>query len=151
MALGLDSSWLLPATLVLVVGIGLGLAAPVAGRLDWSAPSTMFAVEAAVVLLVQHRLAPAAGGAAFLFIVAAAYRRYDVIYRSRDLGRPPAPWTSWVTLGVDGRLLVVALAALAPGGLATVLLVVGTAVAVIVLLESTVAWLRWLRAAGSAA
>lgn len=148
-ALGLDSSWLLPAALLLAVGLGLGLAAPVVGRLDWSAPSTLFAVEAAVVLLVQHRLAPGEGGAAFLFVAAAAYRRYDVIYRSRDLGRPPAPWTSWVTLGVDGRLLVVALAALASGGFATVLLVVGAAIALVVLLESTVAWLVWLRAAGS--
>jgi hypothetical protein len=150
-AVGLDGSWLLPATLLLAVGLGLGLAAPVVGRLDWSAPSTLFAVEAAVVLLVQHRLAPAAGGTAFLFVAAAAYRRYDVIYRTRDLGRPPAPWTSWLTLGVDGRLLVVALASLASGGFATVLLAAGAAIALVVLLESTVAWLVWLRSAGSTA
>lgn len=149
--LGLAAGWLLPAVLLLAAGLGLGLAAPVVGRLAWVAPSTLFAVEAAVVLLAQHRLAPAAGGAAFLFVAAAAYRRYDVIYRTRDQGRPPAPWASWVTLGVEGRLLLVALAALAPGGFATVLLVAGALVAVFVLLESTAAWLVWLRSAGSTA
>ncbi len=149
--LGLASGWLVPAMLLLTAGLGLGLAAPVVGRLVWVAPSTLFAAEAAVVLLVQHRLAPAAGGAAFLFVAAAAYRRYDVIYRTRDQGRPPAPWTSWVTLGVEGRLLLVALAALASGGFATVLLVAGALVAVFVLLESTAAWLVWLRSAGSTA
>jgi phosphatidylglycerophosphate synthase len=148
---GLAPSWLLPAVLLLVVGLGLGFVAPVSGRLAWAAPSTLFAVEAAVVLLAQHRLAPAAGGAAFLFVAAAAYRRYDVIYRARDLGRPPAPWTSWVTLGIDGRLLLVALAALTSGGFATVLLVAGALIAVFVLLESTAAWVVWLRAAGSTA
>ena len=145
-ALGLHASWLLPAALCLLVGLGLGLVAPVTGRLDWAAPSTLFAVEAAVVLLLQQRLAPAAGGAAFLFVAAAAYRRYDIIYRTRDLGRPPRPWTAWVTLGVDGRLVLVALAALWPGAFATVLLVAGIVVGACVLLESTAAWAAWLRA-----
>jgi hypothetical protein len=145
-ALGLHASWLLPAALALLVGLGLGLVAPVTGRLDWSVPSSLFAVEAAVVLLLQQRLAPAAGGAAFLFVAAAAYRRYDIIYRTRDLGRPPRPWTEWVTLGVDGRLLLVALAALWPGAFAAVLLVAGIVVGACVLAESTAAWVAWLRA-----
>jgi phosphatidylglycerophosphate synthase len=145
--LGLHPSWLLPAVLLLVVCLGLGLPAPVVGRLAWSVPSTLFAVEAAVVLLVQRALAPSAGGAAFLLVAAAAYRRYDVIYRTRDLGRPPSPWTAWVTLGVDGRLLVVAFAALWPGAFGTVILAVGAVIAVFVLVESTVSWASWLRAA----
>lgn len=144
-ASGLHPGWLLPATACLLVSLGVGLVAPVTGRLDWAAPSTLFAVEAAVVLLTQRTLAPAAGGAAFLFVAAAAYRRYDIIYRTRDLGRPPAAWTVWVTLGVDGRLLVVALAALWPGAFATVLLVAGVVIGGFVLLESTAAWVTWLR------
>jgi len=144
--LGLDPIWLLPAVATLPSGLALGAAAPVVGRLAWAAPSTLFALETAVVLTLQHRLAPAAGGAAFLFVVAAAYRRYDIIYRTRDLGRPPATWTGRVTLGVDGRLLLVALAALWPGSFATVLIVAGALIGVIVLLESTAAWVAWLRA-----
>jgi hypothetical protein len=148
--LGLHPSWVVPAVLVLAVGLGLGAAAPVTGALAWAAPSGLFAVEAAVVLLLQRALVPDGGGAAFLLVAAAAYRRYDVIYRTRDLGRPPAPWTSWVTLGVEGRLLVVALAALAfgssrPSDFATVLLVIGAAVALVVLAESTLAWVTSLR------
>jgi phosphatidylglycerophosphate synthase len=144
-ALGLHASWLLPAALCLLVGLGLGLVPPVTGRLDWAAPSSLFAVEAAVVLLTQRSLVPDAGGAAFLFVAAAAYRRYDIIYRTRDLGRPPQPWTGWLTLGVDGRLLLVALAALWPGSFAAVLLVGGAVVGACVLLESTTAWVAWLR------
>jgi phosphatidylglycerophosphate synthase len=145
-ALGLHPIWLLPAAAALPVGLALGAVAPVVGRLAWAAPSTLFAVEAAVVLMLQHRLAPAAGGAAFVFVAAAAYRRYDIIYRTRDLGRPPAAWTDRVTFGVDGRLLLVALAALFPGSFAGVLLVAGAVVGGVVLLESTAAWVRWLRA-----
>jgi phosphatidylglycerophosphate synthase len=128
------------------VGRLLRLRPPLTGRLAWAVPSTLFAVEAAIVLLLQRALAPDAGGAAFLFIAAAAYRRYDIIYRTRDLGRPPAPWTA-ISLGVDGRLLLVAVVAAwwrdAFGG---VLLVAGAALAIFVLLESTVAWAVWLRA-----
>ncbi|HET8615708.1 MAG TPA: DUF5941 domain-containing protein [Actinomycetales bacterium] len=145
-SLGLHASWLLPAVIVLVVGAGLGLAVPVRGPVAWAAPSSLFAVEAATVLLVQDRLAPTSGGAAFLLIAAAAYRRYDIIYRTRDLGRPPSAWTSWVTLGLDGRLLVVAVAALWPGAFGTVLLVVGAVIGGIVLVESTLGWALWLRA-----
>jgi phosphatidylglycerophosphate synthase len=144
--LGLDPFWLLPAVATLPTGLALGAAAPVVGRLAWAAPSTLFALEAAVVLMLQHRLAPAAGGAAFVFVAAAAYRRYDIIYRTRDLGRPPASWTNRVTLGVDGRLWLVALTAWWPGSFAPVLLVAGAVIGACVLLESTAAWVHWLRA-----
>jgi hypothetical protein len=145
--LGLAASWLLPAAVVLAVGLGLGVPAPVTGRLAWAAPSTLFAVEATVVLLLQRELAPASGGAAFLLVAAAAYRRYDIIYRTRDLGRPPAPWTAWVTLGVEGRVLLVAVAAFWPGVFGAVLLVAGAVIGLFVLLESTAVWALWLRAA----
>ena len=141
--------WLLLAgALVAVVGLGAALRPTLDGPLAWLAPSTLFAVEAGVVAAAQLATGDWRGGAAFAFVAAVAYRRYDVIYRLRDLGAAPPAWTRVVTLGAEGRvLLVAAVLTLAPHRLGDVLLWAGATLAAVVLLESSRAWLAWVRAA----
>src|SRR6185312_8319375 len=82
-------------------------------RLGWQLPWLVLAAETAVVLVaIGHR--PADGQwAAYLWLAAVCWHRYDLVYRLRETGRAPAPWVGVVTLGAVGRtiLLVVAFVA----------------------------------------
>ena len=126
--------------------VGAGARPPVANVLDWQLPALLWVVEAVVVAAVGWAHLEAAGqGLAFAFLAAVAYHRYDVVYRLRDTGEPPAPWLSLAGLGVEGRLLVVvAVAAWAPGALAAVLAVGAAWLAVLYLAESGAGWRRWI-------
>lgn len=139
--------WLLLAgAVVAALALGPTLRPVLDGRLAWLAPSSLFAVEAAVVAAAQLATGTWQGGAVFAFVAAVAYRRYDVIYRQRDLGAAPPAWTRAVTLGAEGRLLLVAAVLTgAPQHLAAVLLWGAAVLGAVVLVESTRAWLVWVR------
>jgi hypothetical protein len=126
--------------------MGGGARPPVSHLLDWQLPALMWLMEAVVIMtLGQVELAEAEQGVAFAFLAVVAYHRYDVVYRLRDTGEPAAAWLSLAGLGFEGRLLVVlAVAALAPGALASVLALGAVWLAAIYLAESGVAWRRWI-------
>ena len=137
---------LLVGVVVAALALGPALRPRLDGRLAWLAPSTLFAVEVAVVACAQLATGTWHGGAVFAFAAAVAYRRYDVIYRERDLGAPPPAWTRLATLGFEGRLLLVTAVLLwAPQHLAAVLLWAAAVLGAVVLVESTRAWLVWVR------
>lgn len=142
--------WLVAAAVAFVPAAGCGWSPPLRGRLAWVLPSSLFALEVSVHVLVQQGVDPSASLAGvFAFIAAAAYRRYDVIYRIRDLGVAPPAWLRAATGGVEGRLLLVSVvAALAPHRLDGALLLAAGLLGVMVLAESTRAWVAWFRAAG---
>ncbi|MBA8793545.1 hypothetical protein FHX74_001150 [Friedmanniella endophytica] len=102
-----------------VVGVPLLAATaqpPVRHRFGWLLPPLLWAGEAAVVaaLLAHGRL----GGAVFGFLAVVAYRRYDLIYGLRLRTRATAALDPLAGLGVEGRVLLVALLVLlvAPAG-----------------------------------
>jgi phosphatidylglycerophosphate synthase len=134
------------AVLLAVLVTGAGARPPVAHLLDWQLPALLWLVEVVVIATVGGvYLGAAEQGLAFAFLAAVAYHRYDVVYRLRDTGEPPAAWLSLAGLGVDGRLLtVLAVAAWAPGALAAVLAVGAAWLAVLYLAESTAGWRRWI-------
>lgn len=136
--------------LVLIAALltGAGARPPVAHLLDWQLPALLWLVEAMVVAAVAEvHLEAAAQGLAFALLAAVAYHRYDVVYRLRDTGEPPAGWVTLAGLGVDGRLLVVlAVATWAPGALATVLTLGAAWLAALYLAESATGWRRWILA-----
>lgn len=117
---------------------------PVRHRLAWQLPVALWLAEVAVICGValahlpsQHR------GPAFAFAAAVAYHRYDAVYRLRDTGTPPAPELALFGLGCDGRiLLLLAVAAWAPGALAGVLAVGAAYLAVLYAGESALGWRR---------
>lgn len=130
--------------LVAIVLTGAGLRPPLHHQLAWQAPALLWAVEVLLVVAVL-RATGASGAAAFAWLCAIAYHRYDVVYRLRDTGSGAAAWTGLLDLGVDGRMvLLVVVAWLAPDAMTTVLAVGAIVLAVAYLVESGGAWRRWL-------
>ncbi len=114
-------AWLLPALL-------------------WSAEAITLGVVAAGQLDVGHH------GAAYAWLAAVAYHRYDVVYRLRETGTGSAPWVSRADLGTEGRIvLVLAVALLAPAALPLLLWVGTAALLVVYATESFRGWRRWIR------
>jgi hypothetical protein len=146
-------SWIaLLAVLLAGLVIGAGARPPVTHVLAWQLTALVWVMEAAVILAISAEdLVPANQGLAFAFLSAVAYHRYDVVYRLRDTGEPPAAWLSLAGLGVEGRLLLVlAVAAWAPGSLPIVLALMTAWLAALYLAESTAGWRRWIKAQPSA-
>jgi len=134
------------AILLAMVATGAGTRPPLAHVLDWQLPALLWLAEAVVLATVGWVQLSAAGqGLVFAFLAAVAYHRYDVVYRLRDTGVPPAAWLTLAGLGVDGRLLVVlAVAAWAPGALPAVLTLGALWLTVLYLAESGAGWRRWI-------
>jgi hypothetical protein len=127
--------------------VGAGWRPPLHHPLDWQAPAALWAAEALTVGLLVHHTVEVMSAAGFAYLCAVAYHRYDVLYRQRDTGAAPPRWLSVAGLGVDGRLVVLlAVAALAPGALVPVLWVAAVALGLLYLGESAVGWRTWIAA-----
>ncbi len=137
-----------PGAAVVPVVVGLlltaaGLRPPLHHRLAWQAPAAIWAVEALLVAAVVHS-APAAGGAAYAWLAAVAYHRYDVVYRLRDTGQVPPWWLGQVAVGAEGRiLLLTVLTWLAPGSVTAVLWTGAALLTVVFSTESARGWVGW--------
>jgi phosphatidylglycerophosphate synthase len=139
---------------VTAVGVGVLLAGagcrpPLRHVLGWQAPLLLWLVEASVVL----GLSSAAGGvgaAAFAYLAAVAWHRYDVVYRLRDTGAPAAAWVTPWTLGVDGRVILLTLLWAGWVPLSPVLAWGGLALFLVYAAESALGWRAWVRAADGA-
>jgi hypothetical protein len=112
-------------------------------------PGLLWLLEAAGVLVVAHVFAPGRTGAsvaAFGWLAAVTYHRYAVIYRLRDTTAPPPAVTTALGLGVDGRLLLLAVVAwLAPGAVTGVLVGGAIWLAVLFVGETVATWVEWRR------
>ncbi|MGN6753745.1 MAG: CDP-alcohol phosphatidyltransferase family protein, partial [Intrasporangium sp.] len=82
-------------------------------RLGWQLPWLVLAAEAAVALIAVGRSAAGGGWAAYLWLAALCWHRYDVVYRLRETGRAPAAWVARLTLGSVLRIVVLVVAAAA--------------------------------------
>jgi len=103
--------------------------------------------EVLVVGVVVHHQLGAVSAAAFAYLAAVAYHRYDVVYRLRDTGVAPPRWVVLATLGTDGRILVVVLlAAAAPGAVVPALWSGAVLLTVVFLAESVRGWRTWIAA-----
>ncbi|MER7501246.1 DUF5941 domain-containing protein [Nonomuraea pusilla] len=98
-----------PAVMLLLAGPGS--THPHDGRLDWTVPPILRAVEYAFVAECgfSHEVPPVL---IVLLLAAMAFHHYDLVYRLRQHVYPP-PWLSAAGLGWDGRTMALALAALA--------------------------------------
>jgi hypothetical protein len=105
------------------------------GRLDWAVPAVLRAAEYAALVRITAVYAPDAMPACLAFLAAVAFHHYDTVYRPR----PAAPALRRAGLGWDGRLLVVAVAAVA-GVLGPVLAVGAAALLLLYVGESVRSW-----------
>jgi hypothetical protein len=130
--------------------VGLGWQPPVHHPLGWQAPAALWVAEVLVVGLVVHHVVGAMSAAAYAYLSAVAYHRYDVVYRLRDTGTPPAPWLSRAGGGTDGRVIVVlVLTLLAPAAVVPALWVLALLLAALYLSESIVGWRTWIAGQGT--
>ncbi|MFJ2032333.1 DUF5941 domain-containing protein [Streptosporangium sp. NPDC087985] len=98
-----------PAVALLLAGPGSSH--PHDGRLDWLVPPILRLTEYGFVASVgfAHDVPPLL---IFLLLGAMAFHHYDVVYRVRQRVYPPS-WLATSGLGWDGRMLLIALGALA--------------------------------------
>lgn len=109
------------------------------GRFDWLVPPILRAAEY-VFLAAVGFAAGVPGPVIFGLVCAVAYHHYDTVYRLRQRVYQPR-WVSRVGLGWEGRMIVVALAALV-GAATLVYLALAIALGVLFVAESVLSWLR---------
>ncbi|WP_020144380.1 DUF5941 domain-containing protein [Terracoccus sp. 273MFTsu3.1] len=78
------------------------------GRLAWQLPGLLIAVEAAALLLAAGA-DPVARAAAYAWLAAVCWHVYDNVYRLRETGRGTPHALVRATLGVEGRVVVLAI------------------------------------------
>jgi hypothetical protein len=146
------SPWMaLVVAVVATLLLGAGWQPPLHHPLGWQAPAALWVAEVLVVGVVVHHQLHAVSAAAFAYLAAVAYHRYDVVYRLRDTGVAPPRWVVLGTLGTDGRILVVVLLAAAlPGAVVPALWAAAVVLAAVFLGESVRAWRTWIAAQDSA-
>ena len=125
--------------------MGAGCRPPLRHPFGWLAPLLLWLAEGIVVVSLAHESA-GVGPAAFAYLAAVAWHRYDVVYRLRDTGEPAAAWVTPATLGVDGRIVVLTLLWAASVPLAPVLAWSALALFLLYAAESAVGWRSWVRA-----
>jgi hypothetical protein len=86
---------------------------------------------------------------AYAYLAAVAWHRYDVMYRLRDTGEPAAAWVTPATLGVDGRVVVLAVLGALGAPLAPVLAWGALVLIAVYVVESARGWRAWLHAQGA--
>jgi hypothetical protein len=79
---------------------------------------------------------------AFALVAALAFRHYELVYRPRFQGKPPAAWLAIAGGGWEGRL-VLATALFAVDALPTALFVMAGALAVLFVSECIASWVRY--------
>nr|WP_255524053.1 DUF5941 domain-containing protein [Terrabacter sp. MAHUQ-38] len=76
-------------------------------RLAWQVPGLLITVEAAALLLAAGG-DPAAGAAAYAWLTAVCWHVYDNVYRLRETGRGAPLRLVRATLGIEGRVVLLA-------------------------------------------
>jgi hypothetical protein len=91
---------------VVVVG-GASSGARGRPRMLWAATPLMRLTEYATLIWLVGHQAASAYPAAYALIAVLTFRHYDLVYRLRHSGVPPAPWINALSLGWEGRLVLV--------------------------------------------
>jgi hypothetical protein len=133
----------LVAFLILTAGISSGR--PHDDRLRWAIPSLLRVGEYAAVLWMAAIAGERSLPAAFALLGVVAFRQYDLVYRLRYRGTTPPAWVDAVTLGWDGRLVLVWVLLIA-GALPAGMYVAAGILAVVLAGESIAGWRSFERA-----
>lgn len=124
-----------------VLWAGVSSGRPHTDRFAWALPGIVRVGEYGALIWIGTTVSESASAGAFALIAALAFRHYDLVYRSRFQGRPPAAWLDVAIGGWDGRLVVVTIL-LAADALPAALFVLAGVVAVVLVSECVVSWAR---------
>lgn len=141
-------------------GVALGLvllallvapvaARPLGGRFGWLLPGLLRGIEYGLLVRLVAVVDPGAMPAAFAYLAAIGYHHYDTVYRWRHCGRGSASWVNPVGLGVEGRLLVLAVVLASTADLGPALTVIALVLGAAFVAESVTGWRTWLRTASA--
>jgi hypothetical protein len=114
---------------------------PHTDRFAWVLPGLLRVGEYGSLLWIGVTVSESGAAAAFALIAALAFRHYDLVYRARFQGKPPATWLDVAAGGWDGRLVLVTVLLVAdalPCGMFALAGVLGITFAV----ECVVSWTR---------
>ncbi len=120
---------------------GISSGRPHTDRFAWALPAILRVGEYGGIIWIGATVSEPASAGAFALIASLAFRHYDLVYRSRFQGRPPAAWLDVATGGWDGRLVVVTVLLVA-GALPAGLFVLAVVLAVVLAGECVVSWAR---------
>ena len=125
----------------LVAWVGVSSGRPHTDRFAWALPGVVRIGEYGSLIWIGATVGESASAGAFALIAALALRHYDLVYRSRFQGRPPAAWLDLVAGGWDGRLVLVTVL-LAAGTLPEALFVIAGVLGLVFVSECVVSWAR---------
>ena len=114
---------------------------PHTDRFAWALPGVVRVGEYGGLIWIGTTVGESATAAAFALIAALAFRHYDLVYRPRFQGRPPAAWLDVAAGGWDGRLVLVMLL-FAADALPAALFALAAVLAVAFASECVVSWAR---------
>ncbi|MDN5778492.1 MAG: CDP-alcohol phosphatidyltransferase family protein [Humibacillus sp.] len=97
------------AVALAAVLLGPGCVGASRSRLGWQLPGWIVASEGALVLGVTAGLEPSTQWVGYAWFGAIAWHHYDITYRVRETGRGPSAWVERLTLGAEGRMLLLVL------------------------------------------
>ena len=124
-----------------VVWAGVSSGRPHTDRFAWALPGVVRVGEYGSVIWIGATVGESSSAAAFALIAALAFRHYDLVYRSRFQGKPPAAWLDVALGGWDGRLILVTVL-LAAGALPAALFILAAVLAVVLVTECVASWAR---------
>jgi uncharacterized protein DUF5941 len=128
-----------------VLWAGVSSGRPHTDRFAWALPGVIRVGEYGAVIWIGTTVGESSSAAAFALIAALAFRHYDLVYRPRFQGSPPAAWLDVVLGGWDGRLILVALLLVADA-LPAALFVLAGVLAVVLVTECVASWARHVAA-----
>jgi hypothetical protein len=113
------------------------------GRFDWQVPALLVVVEAAALLLAAGADMPSRA-AAYAWLSVVCWHMYDTVYRLRETGSSSSRVLVRLSLGVEGRVVVLALLGTLPNSPSSWLLGGALVLAILFATESARAWRRHL-------
>jgi hypothetical protein len=124
-----------------VLWAGLSSGRPHTDRFAWALPGVVRVGEYASVLWIGSAVGESATAGAFALIAVLAFRHYDLVYRARFQGQPPAAFLDVALGGWEGRLVLVTLLLVADA-LPAALFVLAAILAVVLVSECVLSWAR---------
>ncbi|WP_406831858.1 DUF5941 domain-containing protein [Pedococcus sp. KACC 23699] len=129
--------------------VGAGCRPSIEHRLGWQVPAALWGAESLLVLGVAATLPGGGQWCAYAYLAAVAWHRYDVLYRLRDTGSPSASWVTAVTLGVDGRWVLLAFLVATGASMQSALAWAAVLLTLVYGAESAAHWRAWLGREGA--
>ena len=114
---------------------------PHTDRFAWALPGVVRVGEYGSVIWIGATVGESSSAGAYALIAVLAFRHYDLVYRARFQGTPPAAWLDVALGGWEGRLILVALLLVADA-LPAAFFMLAAVLAVVLASECISSWAR---------